>query len=137
VKVFISWSGPRSGAVARALGEWLPELIQSVAPFVSSEDIYAGSRWQDEIATELDSTGVGIICVTADNQEKPWLNFEAGALGKAVQASRVIPLAIDLEPAQIKLPLGQFQAQPATEEGLRKIVASINEASGTSLEQST
>ncbi len=66
--------------------------------------------------------------MTAENQLAPWLNFEAGALAKAVDESRVVPLAIDLKPSDVKLPLGQFQAQPATADGARAIVLSMNSA---------
>jgi hypothetical protein len=104
--------------------------MNSVEPFVSSEDIYAGARWQTDIASTLDISNFGIVCVTRDNQASPWLNFEAGALAKAVDISRVIPLAIDLKPSDVELPLGQFQAQPATEDGLRAVVLSINDALG-------
>ena len=39
VKVFISWSGERSKKIAKALKKWIKNVIQSVEPFVSSEDI--------------------------------------------------------------------------------------------------
>ena len=112
MKVFISWSGSKSQHVAEALREWLPDVINSVEPFVSSEDIHAGARWQRELASQLDLSNFGIVCVTRENQAEPWLNFEAGALAKAVDVSRLIPLAIDLKPSDVELPLGEFQAQP-------------------------
>jgi RNA polymerase sigma factor (sigma-70 family) len=128
MKVFISWSGPKSGAVANALHGWLPGVINAVDPFLSSADIHAGTRWQREIASELNRTNFGIVCVTRENQATPWLNFEAGALAKAVDLSRVIPLAIDLKSSDVKLPLGEFQAQPADEDGLWRVVQSLNQA---------
>jgi RNA polymerase sigma factor (sigma-70 family) len=130
MRLFISWSGSKSGDVAAALRDWLPGVMNSVEPFVSSEDIYAGARWQSDIASTLDISNFGIVCVTRENQGSPWLNFEAGALAKAVDVSRVIPLAVDLKPSDVELPLGQFQAQPATEDGLRAVVVSINDALG-------
>lgn len=133
MKIFISWSGDKSRAVALALRDWLPGVINSVQPFVSAKDIYAGSRWQTDIATELDATNFGIVCITTENQAAPWLNFEAGALAKAVDSSRVVPLAVDLKPSDVQLPLGQFQAQPATERGIREILTSINSACESSL----
>jgi TIR domain len=126
MKVFISWSGDKSRSVALALADWLPGVINVVEPFVSAKDIYAGSRWQFDIATQLDETNFGIVCVTRDNQLAPWLNFEAGALAKSVDSSRVAPLAIDLKPSDVQLPLGQFQAQPATKDGIEAIVRSLN-----------
>lgn len=114
--------------------EWLPCVINEVQPFMSSE-IDAGSRWQAEIATELKSTTFGIIFVTADNQKSPWLNFEAGALAKTVSDSHVVPLAIDLDLADIQLPLGQFQAQKLNFDGISRIVYAINRTSGNPLSE--
>lgn len=82
MKVFISWSGERSKKVALIFHEWLPQVIQSLEPFASSEDIEKGSRWNTDIAQELKESTFGLICVTKDNLSAPWLNFEAGALSK-------------------------------------------------------
>lgn len=127
MKVFLSWSGEYSHRVAMALHDWLPMVINAVEPFVSSE-IEAGARWQSEVAEKLKTTSFGILCITAENQHSPWLNFEAGALAKAVEASHVVPLAIDVRPAEIQNPLGQFQAQKLTKEGMSKIASAINSA---------
>lgn len=126
MKIFISWSGKKSREVAIAIRDWLPGVINSVEPFVSSKDLQAGTRWQQEVAQQLEATDFGIICVTKSNQSAPWLNFEAGALAKAVDVSRVIPLAIDLKPSDIEQPLGQFQAQPLSSEGMAEVVRCIN-----------
>jgi len=125
MKIFLSWSGPYSNAIARALKDWLPQAYLTAEPFMSSE-MRAGSRWQSEVAAELEAARFGIVCVTADNQDSPWLNFEAGALSKAVEASYVVPLAIDLRVTDIKNPIGQFQAQPLSEEGIERIVLAID-----------
>jgi hypothetical protein len=135
VKVFISWSGSKSRALAVALSEWLPGVINSVEPFASSRDIHAGTRWQLELAEQLESTNFGIVCVTQENQRAPWLNFEAGALAKAVNTSRVVPLALDLKPSDLELPLGQFQAQAATEPGVTEVLKAMNAASDAPLSE--
>jgi TIR domain len=110
-----------------ALGDWLPDVINSIDPFVSTADIAAGTRWANEIAGELEASNFGIVCVTRENQRQPWINFEAGALAKHVGSSRVVPLAIDLTPSDVTPPLGQFQAKQATKDGIREVVESINE----------
>lgn len=135
MKVFISWSGEKSRLVALALREWLPWVVNDIKPFVSDEDIHSGTRWESEVAGELEATNFGIICVTKENQDARWLNFEAGALAKAVDASRVIPLAIDLKLSDLALPLGQFQAQLATQDGLRKVLSALNAACDHPLEE--
>ena len=62
MKVFISWSGDLSQALAVALRDWLPSVLQSVKPFVSSEDIESGARWSNDIGRELEATTFGLLC---------------------------------------------------------------------------
>jgi hypothetical protein len=59
----------------------------------------------------LQDTDLGIICLTKANQHEPWLMFEAGALAKHLTTARVIPLYIDLGPAQVTGPLEDWQGQ--------------------------
>src|ERR1039457_7341444 len=84
MKIFLSWSGDRSLAVATALRDWLPSVIQAVRPWISSTDIDKGSRWASEIASQLQECSIGIICVTPENRESSWLLFESGALSKSI-----------------------------------------------------
>jgi hypothetical protein len=133
VKIFISWSGQRSKVTAEALRDWLTRVIQRLEPWVSSEDIRAGARWQIEIAGVLSNTKVGILCLTPENLRSEWLLFEAGALAKTIDNSTfVCPYLIGLDPADVPLPLGQFQAKRADLEGTRSLVRTINEALGES-----
>jgi len=69
-------------------------VIQSVKPFLSSNDIRSGQRWFSEIGKELQNTKFGILCLTPSNKEAPWILFEAGAISKIVDESRVVPLLI-------------------------------------------
>jgi TIR domain len=114
VKVFISWSGPQSKKMAESLRSWLQFVIQSIEPFVSSVDIAKGDRGMRVIATELEKTSFGIICVTRDNSTAPWINFEAGALSKAVGDSSVIPCLLDMPVSDLTGPLTQFQVVSTT-----------------------
>jgi hypothetical protein len=107
MRVFLSWSGHRSRAVAEALRDWLPDVLQVVQPWLSSEDIPLGVRWASEIARMLSDADTGIICLTRDNIHSQWLNFEAGALSKQL-ATPLCVYALDLGPADITGPLAQF-----------------------------
>jgi hypothetical protein len=109
--VFVSWSGSRSKAFATAYSDWLPNILQSVVPWVSSEDIDSGTRWSTGIATALESIDMGVLCLTEDNLNAPWLLFEAGAVSKAVDSARVVPYLLGVSPAQLVGPLAQFQAR--------------------------
>jgi hypothetical protein len=130
MKVFISWSGERSQAVAQALRDWLPNVIQAVEPWMSETDIAKGARWGFDMARELDETRVGIICLTPENLNAPWILFEAGALSKTLEDTYVCPYLLDVRPADLEGPLAQFQAATAEEEDTRKLVQTINRALG-------
>src|SRR5258707_599889 len=47
MRVFLSWSGERSAAVAAAFPEWLPNVIQAVQPWMSASDIEQGLLIRD------------------------------------------------------------------------------------------
>lgn len=126
MQVFISWSGERSRAIADALRNWLPKVIQSVRPWMSDEDISAGSRWLGEVSSTLNNSTIGIICVTPENQHQPWLLFEAGALSKTVDESFVCPIVYDMTVGELSGPLTQFQANTLTKQGIIKILMMIN-----------
>lgn len=127
MKVFISWSGSKSQEVAKILKQWIPCVIQSVEPYFSSADIDKGARWSTDIAKELQDASFGILCVTKENLSSSWLNFEAGALSKSIDQSKVCPFLVDLKPSDIQnSPILQFQMTSATKEDVLKLFESIN-----------
>jgi hypothetical protein len=82
------------------------------------------------MARELDETRVGIICLTPQNMNAPWILFEAGALSKTLEETFVCPYLLDIRPADLEGPLAQFQAAIANEEDTKKLVQTINRALG-------
>lgn len=128
--VFISWSGEPSKAIANALREWLPQIINAIKPWLSSADIDAGSRWAIDVASRLQEAKAGIICLTPGNLHEDWILFEAGALSKTLTNTYVCPLLFDLEPSDVKGPLAQFQAVRANKDGLLTLLKTLNSASG-------
>ena len=130
MKVFISWSGDKSWRIATTFREWLPSVIQSVEPYVSSEDIDKGTRWSTDIAKELEDSTFGILCVTKENLEAPWLSFEAGALSKTIDKSYVAPFLFDIKRSEVKGPILQFQSTIFQKDDIKKMVQTINRACG-------
>lgn len=124
--IFISWSGALSHRVASILYEWLPQVIQTIDPFLSSEDIETGVPWFSEIGSKLEQIGFGILCLTPDNTNAPWILFEAGALSKSVGQSRVTPLLFRVPISDLQGPLAQFNATSTTEADIKKLVKTIN-----------
>lgn len=132
MKIFLSWSGEISKKVALAFRDWLPNVIQNVDPYVSSEDIDKGARWSSDLAHELEKTDFGIIFLTSDNLSKPWINFEAGALAKMIDNSKVSSFLLDMKPSEIHGPLVQFQNTIFNKEDIIKLLKSINNQNGGS-----
>jgi hypothetical protein len=130
MKVFISWSGQTSKNIAEIFRQWIPSVIQSIKPYYSPDDITKGTRWGTEIAKELDESKIGIICLTKDNLQSPWIMFEAGALSKNIDTSKVCPLLFDVDPTDIQGPLIQFQAAKFNKEEMKKVVKMMNNELG-------
>ncbi len=128
MKVFISWSGEYSHKVALVLRDWLPSVIQTVVPYVSSEDIDKGARWSTDMSKELDESSYGILCLTKDNINATWLNFEAGALSKSFEKSHVSPFLFGIKRSEVKGPTLQFQSTIYEKKDVHKLINSINSA---------
>jgi hypothetical protein len=131
MKIFISWSGNRSLALAEALRGWLPLVLHYIEPWLSKADIDAGKRWDDELSKTLNECNFGISCVTSDNLNSPWLLFEAGALAKSVEDGKLVPLLLGLDMKDFSGPLSRFQAKKAEQVGVMEILDAINKASAT------
>lgn len=130
MKLFISWSGKKSRKLAEIMRNWIPSVIQAAKPYFSPDDVDKGALWYSEISKELEDSKVGIICLTRDNLEAPWILFEAGALAKTIRKSRVIPILFGLRPTDIKIPLSQFQCAVFEKGEINKVIESINKALG-------
>lgn len=128
MRVFVSWSGSLSEQYALVMRDWLPQVLQYVRPFMS-EDISKGARPQEEIARALEESDFGVMCITRENQGRPWINFEAGALSKSVSRGRVACLLLDLDYSQVKGPLESFQhTSPEQLEGVTRLMQSVNDS---------
>lgn len=127
IKIFLSWSGTRSRAMAEALTEWLPHVIQDVTPWFSQEHIKKGQNWNDALGKTLRSYQHGILCITPENYDSSWICFEAGALSKQLGNSRVCPVLLGIHSGDIDGPISQFQATATTRDDMLRMVKSLNE----------
>lgn len=125
MKIFVSWSGELSKNVAQQLKKWFPVIIQASEVFFSPEDIEKGEKWSDKITSELAQCNYGIVCLTSENMNAPWINFEAGALAK-VMGSKVSAFLVNIEASEIQGPLKQYQATRFDKEDMWQLINSIN-----------
>lgn len=134
MKVFLSWSGDQSHAVARAFNDWLPTVIQSVKPWLSSEHIAKGATWLEEVRKALsESNGLGLFFITRQAIHSEWLLFEAGGIA-ALDKRRVCTVCIDMPPSELSPPLNFFQATKLEKADVLKLVKDLNSQSAEPLE---
>lgn len=129
MKVFVSWSGERSRRVAELLREWLAGVIQRLDIWISL-DLDRGSTWFSEINEAISAVEVGIVCLTKENLNAPWILFEAGALARGISSNRVCTVLIDLEAKSISDPLAQFNHTKPSKEDMYKLVKTLNHRLG-------
>ena len=131
VKLFISWSGKTSRQIAEKLKDFLSiQFREQLNIFFSQDDISAGKRWSNELAFELEKCEIGIFVYTSENLDSLWMAFEAGALSKRIDTSRVIPLVFGTNVTDLVGPLAQFQAKRFKREEILKTLEAINNCLG-------
>lgn len=128
--VFISWSGERSRRIAEELHRWIPSTLQFTRPYFTPNDIEKGAKWATEISRKLSETDVGIICLTKENIDKPWILFEVGALSKDLEKSRVCSVLFGMDNADLSGPLTTFQTTAFEKADFKKLMQTINDAGG-------
>ncbi len=94
--------------------EWLPGVLKFVKLCFTPNDVEKGTKWHSDIMKELEESDIGIICLTKDNIEKPWILFEVGALSKNFNKSNVCTILFNIEPTDLKGPLTSFQGTKFT-----------------------
>lgn len=108
-----------------ALRDWLPNVVDAAKPWMSTEDIEKGEAWFDTIRTSLESAEAGVIVLTPENIERPWVLFEAGAIYGSKARRPVCTLLCGLD-RELVGPLGQFQSTKCTEADILGLVRTIN-----------
>ena len=125
--IFVSWSGERSKTVALGLRSLLEGLFGEAVQVFVSDHINPGEAWAQRLGVELEQSDFGILCLTVENFDAPWLLFEAGAIAKKFGTSKVVPYLIDGMPAGWdRSPIAQFQYVRADQEGTYRLVGLIN-----------
>jgi len=109
--VFISWGGNRSLHIAKALHETLDLMIDDARPWRSDDSIRTGEAWFPAIVAALQEAKIGIMCLTPESLAKPWLNFEAGAIGAKVRDRSLVMTvrAAGLKTRDVEPPLSMYQ----------------------------
>ena len=124
--VFIGWSGDRSKRLATALRKALRSTFDSLNVWMSASDIEVGSLWFNKLNRALRRSSLGVLCLTPENLEAPWIVFEAGSLAKGASSARVVPYRLELQADDVPSPLRSFQAVDADEAGTLQVFKAVN-----------
>jgi catechol 2,3-dioxygenase-like lactoylglutathione lyase family enzyme len=105
--------------------------MQFAKPWMSDIDVPKGAHWPKTLSEELEQSQAGVICVTQENKEKPWLLFEAGSLARNFSdQSRLCVMLFDLESKELPGPLSFYQAATTEKEDMWKLLLSLNRIAG-------
>lgn len=116
-------------------GDWLPNVLQQTGIFLS-KDIAKGEPWYRTIMGRLSDSDVGVVFVTPENKDSPWLNFECGAMQARVD-SNMRAVLIDLASADLEGPMKNTQLTDFEDKAdFYKLIQSINNSRADPLEES-
>jgi hypothetical protein len=134
MQVFFSWSGEASRQAAVALSTCVSEVVQAVEPWLS-EAIAKGAQWRDQLNASLETSRIGVCCLTRENLKAEWILFEAGAISKTKDA-HLCTFLLDIKPADVGGPLAGFQHTLPEKSDVKKLLQMINGAVHRSGEKS-
>lgn len=128
MRIFLSWSGARSHAVAQLFAEWIPSVCFGIDPWISSDDIAKGANWVQAIQDALrGSEGVGLFFVTNSALSSQWFLFEAGAIAMLGHGRVCLMLVEPLGEGILRPPLANYQGTQLTRTDVFKLLQSLNE----------
>jgi hypothetical protein len=125
-KIFLCWSKSRSKAIAEAWAKLLPEIINGVVPILSTE-FQKGKEWFNLLRRDLDEARTGIVFLTLENMNAPWIHFEAGALATAVgnHDGAVFTYIYGFDPGRLAGPLSAYHSTVATKQDTQRLVLDL------------
>jgi hypothetical protein len=126
MRIFMSWSGDRSRAIAEEFKSFLSKVLQQTETFISSQDIELGSLGQNRVLLEVNERRFGLIFITPENKKSEWIHYEAGGLIKDLEKDRVVPILFGIAKQNISPPLSQFQMIEFDKQQVFGLIKQIN-----------
>jgi hypothetical protein len=111
------------------------DFIGLVSFFVSSDitSIPAGQKWLDRVVQNMKDSDLHFVLCSPEAVKRPWINLETGAA--CMSDVEIIPICHSgLIPAQLPVPLSQFEAIQASEHaGVMKLYTTIASKIGSTV----
>ena len=127
MKIFLCWSKPRGKELAKAMKDWLANILPNLTPqdIFFAPEIEKGSEWFDAVRQRLTEVDAALICLTPESLHSPWIHFEAGAVLGRLERTRVFPFLFDVRPEDVEGPLSAFQGTSNTEEDTLRLARDL------------
>lgn len=84
MKIFLNWSGEESRRVADLLREWLPELFDSVEPWMAADTFGRNNRWLEANSGGFDQAAMIVACITRANIHSDWSSLDPSSFEYSV-----------------------------------------------------
>src|SRR4051794_23685778 len=125
-KIFLCWSKLRSRVIAEAWAGMLPNIIKDVQPVLSTE-FQKGTEWSRQLLRDLKQASTGIVFLTPENMQAPWIHFEAGALATAMGncGGDLFTYCYDFDPSRLVGPFSAYHSTTATKEDSRRLISDL------------
>ncbi len=110
-KVFFSWAGDTSKKCAEYYKDLLEQKYETNNNIFISTENPIGKEPLNQIVKALNNCRIGLFFITKESKNRPWLNFEAGAIYKANNDDTlIIPIYVDITRDELKhSPFPNFQ----------------------------
>lgn len=124
--VFISCTKNLSRECAKVLRDWIKYVSNTDTPLLSSRTNDKVGYWLSDHSDDLIDIKTGIVCISKDNINSPWLVFELGALISRLGKNNVFTFLIDVDPEELEMPFSLVDSIRPNKEGMRKLLYALN-----------
>lgn len=136
MRIFLSWSGKISERIASLIRQYIPLFLDSSEiSFFYSPEIKKGVLWPTKLFENISNCQTTIICLTPENVEAPWINFEGGA--NAAKGFKTCPIFFGFQNHNPSGPLSYFQVTYYTKTDFFKLICSLNDELENKCDEST
>lgn len=94
---------------AKTIRDWINKTLLEAFNISMASDISPGDKWREKINKALSDSTIGLILLTPNSIDRPWIYFEAGAMD--LRGIKLIPVCLyGIEINDIEEPLKPRQA---------------------------
>ena len=127
--VFISFSGEQSERLGNWLVSWIQKLFPEVTVYFSNQyPSGGGGPYIDHIRDYMAEASAAAFCVTAENVNSNWINYELGLASASPNLKSILIITLGIKPSDLPTPASLYHvaqfSKPVIEQFLTAIAKS-------------